>query len=330
MKQQFIIGINAACMLQMQSETSPAPLPQIVLTECNSLPTSPSEDSAEAQPSAEQQAVKEHNSGSDITVSYFSHIVKTPSLLPWKQVPASRDLDSARMRQAPVGDVTRSWPPLTSERAIKQPLKREPRVQDSLEAERETRDEQMRDQRPVVLHASETSRVGGEKEDICHSTYRRLDSLEETIRELELSLMEFSTDPNTGDVVPTAVQTQGSSDVNGANQTHRVAEMPGEGGESNRPPVPPKPSHVRTSTVKVQSSRQSLFSCFHLKLFLFSVEGLWFLPLGVSTRKSVFAHALMNCLPPVSCCLKNLLLYLSHAINSLVYFSFFLDCSFFF
>ncbi|XP_056609904.1 SRC kinase signaling inhibitor 1 isoform X1 [Triplophysa dalaica] len=261
----------------MQSGPSPAPVPQIVLTECNSLPTSPSEDSAEARPSTEQQKsdntqpMKDNNSGSDVKVSYFSHIVRTPGLLLWKQdlatsqkVSPIHDLDVAQResqtRQAPVGDVTQSWPPLTRERAIKQPLKREPRVQDSLEAERETREEQMRDQRPETLSQksettlsvlqengpSETSSVvvirtqgvGGEKEDICHSTYRRLDSLEETIRELELSLMEFSTDPNTGDIIPTAAQTQGSP------------ENSGEGGEINRPPVPPKPSHIRTPTVK--------------------------------------------------------------------------------
>ncbi|XP_057202526.1 SRC kinase signaling inhibitor 1 isoform X1 [Triplophysa rosa] len=269
----------------MQSGPSPAPVPQIVLTECNSLPTSPSEDSAEARPSTEQQnpdgmqPMKDNNSGSDIKVSYFSHIVRTPSLLLWKQdqkVSPIQDLDVAQResqtRQAPVGDVTQSWPPLRRERAIKQPLKREPRVQDSLEAEREMREEQMRDQRPETLSQksettlsvlqengpSETSRVGvirtqgvgGEKEDICHSTYRRLDSLEETIRELELSLMEFSTDPNTGDIIPTAAQTPGSSAVNSSKKTQHTAENSGEGGEINRPPVPPKPSHIRTPTVK--------------------------------------------------------------------------------
>lgn len=339
--EKLIIRINPAFILQMQSGTSPAPVPQIVLTECNSLPTSPSEDSAEARPSTEQQdsdgtqPTKDNNS--DIKVSYFSHIVRTPSLLLWKQdlatsqnVSHTQDLDVAQResqtRQAPVGDVTQSWPPLTRERAIKQPLKREPRVQDSLEAERQTRDEQMRDQRPETLSQksettstvlrengpSETSRVGvirtqgvgGEKEDICHSTYRRLDSLEETIRELELSLMEFSADPDTGDIMPTAAQTRGPPAVNSSNKTQHTTENSGEGGEINRPPVPPKPSHIRTPTVKVQSNRQSLL--LKLFLFLFSVEGLWSLPLGVSTRKSVyavFADALMNCLPPVSCCL---------------------------
>ncbi|KAI7803046.1 putative SRC kinase signaling inhibitor 1-like [Triplophysa rosa] len=276
---------------------SPAPVPQIVLTECNSLPTSPSEDSAEARPSTEQQnpdgmqPMKDNNSGSDIKVSYFSHIVRTPSLLLWKQdqkVSPIQDLDVAQResqtRQAPVGDVTQSWPPLRRERAIKQPLKREPRVQDSLEAEREMREEQMRDQRPETLSQksettlsvlqengpSETSRVGvirtqgvgGEKEDICHSTYRRLDSLEETIRELELSLMEFSTDPNTGDIIPTAAQTPGSSATGGGKALSRLKHLQQSGSDKN------KTSKQRDDFLKSQGQQQHFSPNFELSASL--------------------------------------------------------------
>ncbi|XP_055047871.2 SRC kinase signaling inhibitor 1 isoform X2 [Misgurnus anguillicaudatus] len=266
----------------MQHETSPAPVPQIVLTECNSLPTSPSEDSTEARPSAEKQdpdgaqVVKDNNSESDIRVSYFSHIVRTPSLSLWKPATRIRDLDvsqgESRTKQAPVRDLTQSWSSLTREKPIKQPLKRAPRVQESLEAERESKDEQMRDQRPTTPEStmsvmqengpSETSQVGlirtqgvgGEREDICHSTYRRLDSLEETIRELELSLMEFSTDPQTGNIIPTASRTQGSIERSSSTLSSNT-QSSGEGGEINRPPVPPKPSYISTSTTKTAGGK---------------------------------------------------------------------------
>ncbi|XP_016297013.1 SRC kinase signaling inhibitor 1-like [Sinocyclocheilus anshuiensis] len=245
----------------MQHGMSSTPVPQIVLTECNSLPMSPSEDSAETRRSDSKQTVKDNNTGNDIRVSYFSHIVRTPRLPLWKQdlsasqkVPQSQDLDAAqRELQSPVQDVTQSCPPLTSERAIKQPLRREPRVQESLEAATGKKEERTR-KSDTALSVSpqngpvETSQVGlictqgvgGEKEDICHSTFRRLDSLEETIRELELSLMEFSTDPHTGNIFPASVQTQRSG------STRHTADR----GDTNKPAVPPKPSCISTSTAK--------------------------------------------------------------------------------
>lgn len=250
----------------MQHEMSSTPVPQIVLTECNSLPMSPSEDSEETQWSDSTQTIKDNNTGNDIRVSYFSHIVRTPRLPLWKQdlsgsqkVPRIQDLDAAqRELQSPVQDVTQSCPPLTSERAIKQPLRREPRVQESLEAATEKKEERMR-KSDTTLSVSpqngpvETSQVGlirtqgvgGEKEDICHSTYRRLDSLEETIRELELSLMEFSTDPHTGNIFPASVQTQSSSTKRSTSTQHTT-----DGGDTNKPAVPPKPSCISTSTAK--------------------------------------------------------------------------------
>ncbi|XP_051572754.1 SRC kinase signaling inhibitor 1-like isoform X1 [Myxocyprinus asiaticus] len=270
-----------AAELETQHGMSPTLVPQIILTECNSLPTSPSEDSVKASPSAaphvtdSAQTIQDNVTGNDIRVSYFSHIVRTPSLSLWKQ-----DLDAAQRepqtRQTPVQDVAQSWPHLTRERAIKQPLRREPRLQDSLEAERELKDETSRDQRPGTLRQkaettssvlqengpSETSHVGlirtqgvgGEKEDICHSTYRRLDSLEETIHELELSLMEFSTDPHTGNICPIAAQPQSSSTISSSlkisSSTRHTAQSPEDGGEVNRPPVPPKPTYISTSTAK--------------------------------------------------------------------------------
>ncbi len=141
----LIIQITPA-KLQMQHGMSSTPVPQIVLTECNSLPTSPSEDSAETRLSDSAQTIKDINTGNDIRVSYFSHIVRTPRLTLWKQdlsasqkVPRLQDLDAAqRELQSPVQDVTQSCPPLTSERAIKQPLRREPRFR-SLSRRRQKR-----------------------------------------------------------------------------------------------------------------------------------------------------------------------------------------------
>uniref|UniRef100_A0A672SHQ7 SRC kinase signaling inhibitor 1-like n=1 Tax=Sinocyclocheilus grahami TaxID=75366 RepID=A0A672SHQ7_SINGR len=254
----------------MQHGMSSTPVPQIVLTECNSLPTSPSEDSAESRPSDSMQTIKDNNTGNDIRVSYFSHIVRTPRLSLWKQdlsasqkVPRIQDLDAAqRELQSPVQDVTQSCPPLTSKRAIKQPLGREPRVQESLEAATEMKEERMRKSDTTMSVSSQkgpvetsqvglirTQGVGGEKEDICHSTYRRLDSLEETIRELELSLMEFSTDPHMGNIFPSSVQAQSSSTKRSCSTRH-TAQTPADGGDTNKPAVPPKPSCISTSTAK--------------------------------------------------------------------------------
>ncbi len=288
----------------MQHGMSSTPVPQIVLTECNSLPTSPSEDSAETRQSDSVQTIKDNNTGNDIRVSYFSHIVRTPRLPLWKQdlsasqkVPRLQDLDAAqRELPSPVQDVTQSCPPLTSERAIKQPLRREPRVQESLEAAKETNAGRMKkldtglsvspQNEPIEtsqVGLIRTQGVGGEKEDICHSTYRRLDSLEETIHELELSLMEFSTDPHMGNIFPASVQTQRSS-TKGSSSTRYTAD----GGDTNKPTVPPKPSCISTATAKVQPNPQYLlqpwpFCLFHL-LSSCLVEGVWSLPLGCSSR----------------------------------------------
>lgn len=283
----LIIQIPPAT-LQTRHGTSSTPVPQIVLTECNSLPTSPSEDSAETRPSDSAQTIKDNNTGNDTRVSYFSHIVRTPRLSLWKQdlsasqkVPRIQDLDAAqRELQSPVQDVTQSCPPLTSERAIKQPLRREPRVQESLEAATEKKEVRMR-KSDTALSVSpqngpvETSQVGlictqgvgGEKEDICHSTYRRLDSLEETIRELELSLMEFSTDSQMGNIFPASVQKQSSSTKRSGSTRH----TPADEGDANKPAVPPKPSCISTSTAKVQpnlSTSALVFLSFPSSCFL--------------------------------------------------------------
>ncbi|TRY93230.1 hypothetical protein DNTS_014368, partial [Danionella cerebrum] len=239
-------------------EISTNPVPQIVLTECPSLPISPSEETGKDMLSENEPAVKDSSTASNTRVSYFSHIVRTPSLSLWKQdlsssqkVSQLQDLDaSQRKLQSPVHDVTQPCLALTRERVIKQPLGREPKDQ---EAVFEAKDKLTR-KTQTILPASQQNRsfetsppglirnqgVGGE--DVCHSTYRQLDSLEETIRELELSLMEFSTDPHT------SCQMQSTS-TDKPSTIPQITASTGDGG-MNRPIVPPKPSCITPSTAK--------------------------------------------------------------------------------
>uniref|UniRef100_A0A6Q2XRU8 Actin interacting protein 3-like C-terminal domain-containing protein n=1 Tax=Esox lucius TaxID=8010 RepID=A0A6Q2XRU8_ESOLU len=73
--------------------------------------------------------------------------------------------------------------------------------------------------------------------DIKRSTYRRLDSLEETIRELENTLLEISGHPNTEH--PYALQLPTDALPTGAPDT---AQRPATStAETKKPPVPPKP-----------------------------------------------------------------------------------------
>lgn len=78
------------------------------------------------------------------------------------------------------------------------------------------------------------------RDDIKHSTYRRLDSLEETIRELENTLIELSGHPTAEQLYietcnkGTPVQTTGSPTS-----------------ETMKPPVPPKPSSLSPASIQV-------------------------------------------------------------------------------
>ncbi|XP_069570799.1 uncharacterized protein [Brachyistius frenatus] len=82
-------------------------------------------------------------------------------------------------------------------------------------------------------------------QDVRRSTYRRLDSLEETIRELENTLIEIGGHPTAEELytetttMSTPVRTTGSPTS-----------------ETKRPPVPPKPTSLSTASTQVQ--------CFHL------------------------------------------------------------------
>ncbi|KAG7459679.1 hypothetical protein MATL_G00213240 [Megalops atlanticus] len=82
-------------------------------------------------------------------------------------------------------------------------------------------------------------------EDIRNSTYRRLDSLEETIRQLESALQEIAAHPS---MVPTDHRHQTGPDTNpsGSVTTPALAK--------EKPPVPPKPSSIAPSPSKSGAS----------------------------------------------------------------------------
>ncbi|KAL7860732.1 hypothetical protein AOLI_G00170810 [Acnodon oligacanthus] len=273
--------------LDSQAQRGPSSstsVPQIVLTECISLPTSPTESSERGSFSDMEKLSnvpqRDRNTGSDIALSYFSHIIKVPSLSLWKQDLAGSQIKRSEMQvldgdQKELQTRLKSSPAVPGtpsasheEKAEKQPRKIELRIQESFEKEDQPHmcegDPRpgMLPQRRAMPKPSEPSKavagvtrtqgVGQEagKEDIKHSTYRRLDSLEETIRELELSLMEFSTHPNMGHY-PTLPQPHGPSaecptvssqlqrSSSGTVSSEPKVKSPGE---SLRPPVPPKPS----------------------------------------------------------------------------------------
>uniref|UniRef100_A0AAY4D026 Actin interacting protein 3-like C-terminal domain-containing protein n=1 Tax=Denticeps clupeoides TaxID=299321 RepID=A0AAY4D026_9TELE len=73
--------------------------------------------------------------------------------------------------------------------------------------------------------------------DIRSRTYQRLDSLEETIRELENTLQEIGAHPGMGPLLPLTFSAESPS-----GQTHDTSANPGHAaGEMKKPPVPPKP-----------------------------------------------------------------------------------------
>lgn len=81
-----------------------------------------------------------------------------------------------------------------------------------------------------------------EREDIRHSTYKRLDSLEETIRELEKTLIEISGHP-------TAEQLY--NEITAQSPPGQMTGSPTS--ETKKPPVPPKPSPLSPALIQVHS-----------------------------------------------------------------------------
>ncbi|KAG5280002.1 hypothetical protein AALO_G00083860 [Alosa alosa] len=92
-------------------------------------------------------------------------------------------------------------------------------------------------------------------EDIRSRTYRRLDSLEETIRELENSLMEFGAHPSSGLLSPLTPPAEGAPSNSAQQPDQTPTESAGSGG-NKRPPVPPKPS-IRPPYVQGGNSASS-------------------------------------------------------------------------
>lgn len=80
-------------------------------------------------------------------------------------------------------------------------------------------------------------------EDIRRSTYRRLDSLEETIRELENTLIEISGHPAAEQLYSETTTKCSPVQMTGSPTS-----------ETNKPPVPPKPSSLSSASIQVHFS----------------------------------------------------------------------------
>ncbi|KAG9350167.1 hypothetical protein JZ751_026520 [Albula glossodonta] len=125
---------------------------------------------------------------------------------------------------------------------------------------------------------------GASSEDACTSTYSRLDSLEETIRELESTLQEISAHPPTGYLFPRDFLGQlGTDSKREPCEAGQVTDSPPPLYRTTdsdttttlakkKPPVPPKPSAVPLHLTKVHSS------CMPVPVPLYSTDlGLSFL-----------------------------------------------------
>ncbi|XP_060758041.1 SRC kinase signaling inhibitor 1 isoform X1 [Neoarius graeffei] len=219
---------------QAKPDTRPSSssVPQIILTE---FPTSSSMKGTMTQVSTSAQ--RDRSTGS---LSYSSYIVKSPHLSLWKQEPLTKRTQSQipdlnrTIKELQKGTITEwsstspssSPSPLTPKKPARL-VKTELRIQEPFE---------INDEKATDNGDDDQSQV---QEDIRHSTYRRLDNLEETIRELELSLLDFGTPaiPNWPQGIPdmesrTSISTAPSS----------VSTIMSSGrGEIQRPPIPPKP-----------------------------------------------------------------------------------------
>ncbi|CDQ88555.1 unnamed protein product [Oncorhynchus mykiss] len=90
-------------------------------------------------------------------------------------------------------------------------------------------------------------------EDIRSSTYSRLDSLDETIRELENTLLELSGHPTTVHLSNRTLPTDTS-----LSEAPAPAQMPGTStSETKKPPVPPKPKPSYTPATMTKGGNSS-------------------------------------------------------------------------
>ncbi|XP_047656791.1 SRC kinase signaling inhibitor 1 isoform X4 [Tachysurus fulvidraco] len=211
---------------------SSSSVPQIVLTEC---PSSSSEISTTQVSSS--MLPRDRNAGS---LSYSSYRVKSPRLLLWKLEPSTNQTLSqipalSRTIKEPKTDMfTESTSPSPSLLAAKKPAR-------SVNTELMIQEPFETDEKDAIDKGEDDQcRVQERKEDIRHSTYRRLGNLEETIRELELSLLDFGaqTIPTWSQSIPDTDSQMSTSTVDAPS----VSTIKSSGrGEIQRPPVPPKP-----------------------------------------------------------------------------------------
>lgn len=99
-------------------------------------------------------------------------------------------------------------------------------------------------------------------ENVRGSAYKRLDSLEETIRELEKTLMEIG---GHSSVEQLYIETDASS----------PAPPPMATRGTGKPPVPPKPTCLGAVLVQVDANRRSMLCLLFFLLHCFSVGGCW-------------------------------------------------------
>lgn len=104
-------------------------------------------------------------------------------------------------------------------------------------------------------------------EDVRRTTYKRLDSLEETIRELENTLIEISGHA-------TREQLYSQTIINSS-----PVPTTGSPTEAKKPPLPPKPSASSPSSIQVFAYTSCVHSCSEAAssffLHFFSVDGSW-------------------------------------------------------
>lgn len=96
-------------------------------------------------------------------------------------------------------------------------------------------------------------------EDVRRSTYKRLDSLEETIRELEKTLIEISGHSTVEQLY---------SEITARSPASAVSE-------TRKPPVPPKPSSLSPPSIQVHADSRSDAACSTFPLHCFSVGDCW-------------------------------------------------------
>ncbi|XP_047017978.2 SRC kinase signaling inhibitor 1 isoform X1 [Ictalurus punctatus] len=232
---------------QPPDKTSCSSVPQIVLTGC---PTSSSDISTKGTPTqVSNSAQRDTSTGS---LSYSSCIVKSPRLSLWKREPSTTNRTPCQIpdlnrtiKELQEGTIHSGEPssssPSPSPLAAKKPArlaKTELRIQESFEID---------DEKVIDDGEEDRSQIQERKEDIRQTTYRRLDNLEETIRELELSLLDFGTP-----AIPTWPQgiPDTNSKMSASTAPPPLSTIKSSGrGEIRRPPVPPKPS-INTDAAK--------------------------------------------------------------------------------